>query len=320
MGKRIYSLSKIQKEKARMEKRCQRGGIRGKTIEISAGGTHITCLSYLDSVKPECGGYRIVEVHGGGFMYNTAWDDDDLCSYIHEKTGIPVLACNYRLTPEYPYPAGLDDVCRCIRAAAELPTGEETYFQSGNTKPVRIILWGHSAGANLAATAAARILQNRESCLPDMMILDYPYMDVWKSSSERKKIPCSVPGKLMDTFASFYAQNEKRRDSFISPTEMPAEKLRGMPDTFLLLCGRDNLQAGGEQYGELLRSAGCRVDTYHVEKALHGFIENYFNFRNISLLTRLQMTGEQKKLAASSVDEICSWIEQHRRQPDHPVM
>ena len=52
-------------------------------------------------------GYLIVEVHGGGFMYNTAADDDDFCHFIHQTLGIPVISCDYSLTPEHPFPTGL---------------------------------------------------------------------------------------------------------------------------------------------------------------------------------------------------------------------
>jgi len=296
---KIYSLKKIQKEKKLMQKRRQRSGIKGKQIEIPVRNAVLKCLSYQGKTKPELADYKIVEVHGGGFMYNTAWDDDDFCAYIHEKTGIPVISCDYRLAPEYPYPFGLQDVCDCVRAASE---------------HAKIILWGHSAGANLAAGAAAQMLQDHADWLPKLMILDYPYMDVWKNASEREEIPSSVPGSMMDTFAFYYAQKEKRMDPFISPVKMSQEKLSGMPDTFLLLCGRDNLNAGGSQYGDLLRSAGCSVDTCHVEKAYHGFIENFFNYRQIPVLTKLQITEVQKKLAIQSVNEICHWIEEQIRQ------
>mgnify|MGYP000724277787 CR=1 FL=1 len=138
-------------------------------------------------------GYLIVEVHGGGFMYNTAADDDDFCHFIHQTLGIPVIACDYSLTPEHPFPIGLEDVYDCVLHALSM--------KELKARPDRIILWGHSAGANLAAGTVYMARENQQFT-PCMQILDYPYMDPYRSSAERRPIRNSVSGKLMDTFCS----------------------------------------------------------------------------------------------------------------------
>ena len=142
-----------------------------------------------------------------------------------------------------------------------------------------------------------------------MQILDYPYMDPYRSSTERKPIKNSVSGKLMDTFAHYYTESsEELRNVLISPVLFPAETFTDMPRTFILLCGRDNLNQGGKEYGLLLRKAKVPVTFYYVREALHGFIENHFNYEYIPVITKMQITHRQHELAEKSVKHICRWI------------
>lgn len=149
---------------------------------------------------------------------------------------------------------------------------------------------------------------------PALLILDYPYMDAYRKSWERTEIRFSVPGKLMDTFAHYYTREEMLRDPLVSPVLTPCRRLSGMPETLLLLCGRDNLNAGGKAYGKRLKRAGVPVTFCYVREALHGFIENHFNYKYVPLPTKLQMTRSQRKLAKLSMDHICAWIQCRLRQ------
>lgn len=78
-------------------------------------------------------GYLIIEVHGGGFMYNTAADDDDFCHFIHQTLGIPVISCDYSLTPEHPFPTGLEDV---YDWCASCPFYERAQSPAGQNHPL----------------------------------------------------------------------------------------------------------------------------------------------------------------------------------------
>lgn len=299
LKKNYYSPKTIQKEQARQQRRACRPHLYGKRISFKGrNGQHISALVYNE--RNQHPGYVIVEVHGGGFMYNSAADDDDFCHHIHQKLGIPVISCDYRLSPQYPFPVGLFDVYDCVCHALKLTALK--------AQPDKIILWGHSAGANLAAGTAYLATRNTDFS-PCMQILDYPYMDPYREASKRAPIKYSVSGKLMDTFAYYYTKEHRTlKNILISPILFPAESFAAMPKTFLLLCGRDNLNEGGKAYGKLLRKAGIPVQFYYVKEALHGFIENHYNYPYISLLTKLQITKKQHTLAEQSVKEICRWI------------
>lgn len=293
-----YTMKTITKEQIRMRRRACRPQISGKKITVPTRNGSMSAFLYNEENRHP--GYLIAEVHGGGFMYNTAADDDDLCSYIHKNLGIPVISCDYSLSPHAPFPIGLEDVYDCIKHALTLP--------GLKASPDKIILWGHSAGANLAA-GAAYLSTKAEDFTPCLQILDYPYMDVWRKSSERPKIKYSVSGKLMDTFAHYYTpERSTLKDILISPVLHSSSSFREMPPTFLLLCGRDNLNEGGKYYGRLLKKAGVPVTFYYVKEALHGFIENHFNYHNLSFLSKIPVTRNQHRLAQASVNHICDWI------------
>lgn len=300
MKKHYYSIHAIEKEQVRMRKRACRSHLYGKRIAVPTRSGSMSALIYNEkNLHP---GYLIIEVHGGGFMYNTAADDDDFCHAIHRRLGVPVVACDYNLSPDAKFPGGLHDIYDCIKFALTLPELKAA--------PDKIILWGHSAGANLAAGTALLSLQNsRQDFTPCLQILDYPYMDPYRKASERTPIKYSVSGTLMDTFAHYYTKDERTlRDILISPILFSPDFFKGMPETFLLLCGRDNLNEGGKRYGKLLRRADVPVTFYYVKEALHGFIENHFNYAYIPLLTKMQINGKQHRLAQESAEHICQWI------------
>lgn len=300
MKTQYYSLNKVKKEQARMHKRACRPHLYGQKVTVPT--RHGTMGALIYNKKNLHPGYLIVEVHGGGFMYNSAADDDDFCNTIHKKLGIPVISCDYNLSPEHPFPIGLEDVYDCVKFALTLP--------SLKVQKDKIILWGHSAGANLAAGAAyLAVNAENQDFTPSLLILDYPYMDACRKSEERPAIKYSVSGKLMDTFAHYYTQDtETLKDILISPILHPSQFFRGIPKTFLLLCGRDNLNLGGKEYGKRLRKAGVPVTFYYVKEGLHGFIENHFNYKYIPLATRLLITKKQHRLAEEAVSRICEWI------------
>lgn len=283
-----------------MRSRGQRAALHGQKVSFPTRNGSMNALIY--NKKNNHPGYLLVEVHGGGFMYNTAADDDDLCETLHQSLGIPVVACDYALSPEKPFPAGLQDVYDCVCYALNR--------KELLAEPDKIILLGHSAGANLAAGAAYMAVQNhKQDFSPYLLVLDYPYMDPFRSSDQRKHIPMSVPGVLMDTFAHYYTDTkEALRDILISPILFSPESFTEMPETYILLCGRDNLNQGGYEYARLLHRAGVPVSGCYVKKALHGFIENHFNYKYIPLDTKIQITRKQHELARKSVSRICQWI------------
>ncbi len=111
-------------------------------------------------------GAALLWIHGGGYVIGTAAQDDALCRQFAEAAEIMVVAVDYRLAPEHPFPAGLED---CYAALAGLAARTDV-------DPTRIAIGGASAGAGLAA-ALALMVRDRGEIEPALQLLAYPMLD-----------------------------------------------------------------------------------------------------------------------------------------------
>lgn len=102
------------------------------------------CVEWIGSKESAPRGI-IIYLHGGGFAVRAKYTDRRFCREISNHSGLPVVLVPYRLAPEHPYPNGLDDCCRAY----------ESLINSG-VPPGRIIIIGHSAGANYALVLLMR--------------------------------------------------------------------------------------------------------------------------------------------------------------------
>ena len=115
-------------------------------------------------------GPLLVYFHGGGWVLCDLDTHDQTCRFIAREAGVRVLAVDYRLAPEHPFPAALDDAVAAVRFAIE---------EAGRlgADPARVAVGGDSAGANLAA-AAARLLSKDDGKAPAFQLLLYPVTDL----------------------------------------------------------------------------------------------------------------------------------------------
>ena len=98
---------------------------------------------------------------------------------------------------------------------------------------------------------------------------------------------------------------------YISPVYATAEELKGMPKTYLLICGQDNLKQEAFTYQKLLEDAGVSVTSYLEEKGIHGYIEHGFNYDNISAEKQSNYDKEQQYLAREQVNRVAKWIKEN---------
>ncbi|BCI91935.1 hypothetical protein NIIDMKKI_71410 [Mycobacterium kansasii] len=105
-------------------------------------------------------------IHGGGYVLGKAAQDDRLCRQFARTLGITVASVEYRLAPEHPYPAPLEDCYSALRWLAALPAVD----------PGRIAIGGASAGGGLAA-ALALLARDRAEIVPAFQLLTYPMLD-----------------------------------------------------------------------------------------------------------------------------------------------
>ncbi|MCR5526030.1 MAG: alpha/beta hydrolase [Lachnospiraceae bacterium] len=208
----------------------------------------------------------VFEMHGGGFILGDAEKDDSICESIKENADVNVVGINYRLSPEFPYPAPLDDVYDTIlffkKHAAEYGFDME-----------KIGLIGFSAGATLAAAISLRSKKSGDFNVT-AQALHYPYLDSTRMPSEKKHYDVDMDAAVMKSFTELYSKKEERALSYVSPIMAKREELEGTAATLILTADRDALKDEGLEYGEHLRAAG--VDTYAaaIPGTHHGYIED----------------------------------------------
>ncbi len=199
----------------------------------------------------------IVEIHGGGYAYNKALQEEKLCRDIVSKTGANVASIDYRYYPEVTFPKATDDCLDAVYGLIE----SDLKFDRG-----RIIPFGHSAGAN----AAASIVQQYGGFYAQ--ILDYPWLNLVRKY--RKYVFRSFfPWDLGFSARRYFPNKEDRLNPLASPVFMSGDAVKKLPKTLVVICGLDTLQTDGEEYVSLLKTNGSNVERVYYKKAFHGFTE-----------------------------------------------
>lgn len=206
----------------------------------------------------------LVYLHGGGWVQGDLDTHDVLCRRLAAEADRAVVSVDYRLAPEHPYPAGLDDVVRTLRWVRTADLGGPTLAAAG-----RVEVGGDSAGGNLAA-AACIALRDAGDVLPELQVLVYPGLDQTRSLPSHREFARGflLTAADIDWFQAHYAVSNLR-DPLASPLLAP--DLRGLPPAVVTTAGFDPLRDEGEAYVARLREAG--VPVVHLDEAtlVHGY-------------------------------------------------
>jgi acetyl esterase len=205
----------------------------------------------------------LVFLHGGGWVIGNLDSHDRLCRRIANLAGISVVAVDYRLAPEHPYPAALDDA----RAALGWVAASTDALC---IDPDRIAIGGDSAGGNLAAVLA---LMGRDGLAPPTMFqaLLYPVVDLVCDSDSYRRVTAGVPltAATMHWFIDHYVPPGVERSGWmLSPLRAPS--LAGLAPALVVTVGNDPLCDEGRDYARRLDSEGVRVTALHMSDQLHG--------------------------------------------------
>lgn len=217
---------------------------------------------YTPDIASEVPNPGLVWYHGGGFVIGDLDTTDGVCRSLCNRAGVVVVSVDYRLAPEQPFPAAVDDAV----AALDWVRAEATHL---GVDPDRIAVGGDSAGGNLAAVVA----QERSDDVV-FQLLVYPTVDLTMSCPS---IDENAEGYLltkdhMTWFLNHYVgEDVDRRDPRMSP--LFAEDLTGLPPAFVITAGYDPLRDEGEAYGERLAEAGVDVDVERFEGMIHAFFQ-----------------------------------------------
>lgn len=219
-------------------------------------------------VSDPCGGARPVVVffHGGGFVVGDLDTHDGTARQHAVSADAVVVSVDYRLAPEHPYPAAVEDAWAAttwvIEHAAEL--------QADIT---RLAVAGDSAGGTLAAVMARRA-RDGGGPSPAFQLLWYPstLWDASLPSFTENATAAILDVEAVAQFSRWYAADV---DMSAPPPDMApgrAADLAGLPPAYIAVAGHDPLRDDGIRYGELLAGAGVPVEVHNAETLVHGYL------------------------------------------------
>jgi acetyl esterase len=210
--------------------------------------------------------------HGGGFVVGDLDTHDGTCRQHAVGASAVVVSVEYRLAPEHPYPAAVDDAWAATQWVAE--HGSEIGADAD-----RLAVAGDSAGGTISAVIAQRARDSVDSADGVgvkllFQLLWYP-STMWDPSlpSFTENADAAVLDRAaIAAFSRWYAGEVDLSDPPPGMAPGRAENLAGLPAAYIAVAGHDPLRDDGIRYGELLAAAGVPVEVDNAETLVHGYV------------------------------------------------
>jgi acetyl esterase/lipase len=225
--------------------RASLAGVPGEMASVRDGGPASLAILYL---------------HGGGYCTGSPLTHRALTGHLARRCGARVFVPDYRLAPEHPFPAGLDDAVVAFRA-----------LLADGIAPDDIVVAGDSAGGGLAVATVLRLRELGQP-LPRALVLFSPLADLTREYPEappRGEVMLT-PAWLREC-ARAYVATADPGDPLISPV---AANLRGLPPTLIQVGTDELLLPDSRCLFERLRSAGVRAELHEFPARWHVFQAN----------------------------------------------
>jgi acetyl esterase/lipase len=239
--------------------------VRGiENVSISGAVARIPARAYTPDVPDPCP--IMLYFHGGGYVKGGIEESDAFCRNLARVTRHIVLSIDYRLAPEHPFPAALDDAI-----ASTVWAGTHAADLGGAPGPV--VVCGESAGGNLAAVACLRLRSDRRVTIRYQVLLQ-PVVDFTLSfpSVALPSTECLVPREDLAWYYRTYCRDQcDPRDPRVSP--IFAEDLSGLPAALIITAEYDTLRDEAQAYAERLEAAGVATRYTCYAGMVHGFLQ-----------------------------------------------
>ncbi|MQP42571.1 lipase [Brucella pseudogrignonensis] len=203
---------------------------------------------------------KVMYLHGGGYVVGSLESHDDVCAELCDVSGLEVIAVDYRLAPEYQYPAQIDDVERVWR---EITTdGRST------------IIMGDSAGGNLCAALSSR-MKRLNGPMPRGQILIYPSLTgdhSLPSYSENAEAPLLRTQDILAYKPLYVGDDNLSSDQQSEIAPAKSANFSHLPPTWVITADVDPLRDDGPVYVAELLNAGVFACCINEPQLVHGYL------------------------------------------------
>jgi acetyl esterase len=231
------------------------------STEADADGVPVTIYRRAEATGAEP---TLVFYHGGGYIACSVASHERLCHRLARLAGCAIVSVEYRLAPEHPFPAAIEDALTALRWVAGNEGGH-------GLDADRIALGGDSAGATIATVTAMRARDARGPRLRHQLLI-YPGTDLLAETESKAAFGS---GYFLDAgfaelcVSAYLPEGADRAHPWVSP--LRAADLEGLPPATLLTAECDPLRDEGRAYAEALREAGVAVEYREYAGMFHGF-------------------------------------------------
>jgi acetyl esterase len=240
--------------------------VPSKDMAIDGQAGPIPIRVYRPTTEGESPRPVVVFIHGGGWSVGDLDTYDGIARRHVVGTGAVVVSVDYRLAPEHPYPAAVEDAWAATQWVAE-------HAQELGADADRLAVAGDSAGGNLAAVVSQLA---RDAGGPRILfqLLWYPsttFDTSLPSFTENATAPIlDIEGCKGCT--RWYIGDLDLSDMPATLAPARAKDLSGLPPAYIAVAGRDPLRDDGARYAELLAAAGVPVELHNAETLVHGYV------------------------------------------------
>ena len=248
----------------RMQRQAQNQGapkdVEARDLQVDGAAGKIGARLYTPAGAPATTP-GLVYFHGGGFAIGDLETHDGHCRRLAAHSGFRVLAVDYRLSPEHPFPAGHDDALAATRWAFD--HAAEIGFD-----PKKIGVGGCSAGGNLAASVSID-LKNDPAHRPGFQMLLYPGIWPEEETASRQRLDGPVLSKAAIAWFDkclAVGDHPQRARAMLGVADVA-----GTPPAFVVTAGYDPLQDEGRDYAARLNAAGVKAQHVHYPDLVHDF-------------------------------------------------
>lgn len=212
----------------------------------------------------------LVYFHGGGFVIGDLDSYDAMLRFVSKIANCAVVSVDYRLAPEHPFPAAVEDACAAyswiLKNGALL-----------GIDPAQVGVGGDSAGANLALNICLQSGARRYR-MPQFHASIYPWIDPSEAQHEDESIGEFADGYVLDaTLIDYFTRHtflatQKLEDPQVSPVYASAQALGRVPQGFIQVCGFDPLRDQGLRMAAALQAAGSECAVIRYPDLVHGAV------------------------------------------------